>query len=244
MLDSHWIGRRIAFIGDSISDPCHVGTTRCYWEFLAEWLGIEPLVYAESGKTWLGVPEFIGKLEKEHGTDVDAVIVFMGTNDFNHSVPLGNWWQEGDESVNHNGIVRLHRRRLPVRSAETFRGRINIGMELIRRKFSDQLVAMSTILHRGFATFGPGNVQPDESFANDIGLFASDYNAVIREAGDIWAAPVIDIAAESGLHPMTPGYGRFFHDPETDMLHPSCDGHRRIALGMMHRLLALPAGYR
>ena len=47
--DSRWRGRRVAFLGDSITDPHHVGTTRCYWEFLADMLGIVPLVYGVNG---------------------------------------------------------------------------------------------------------------------------------------------------------------------------------------------------
>lgn len=91
-------------------------------------------------------------------------------------------------------------------------------------------------MHRGYATFGPENVQPDESFANGAGLFIDDYVAAVKEAGGVWAATVIDVHAESGLFPLFPEHAPFFHDAETDMLHPGTAGHRRIADAIERRL--------
>ena len=44
-----WNGVKVAFLGDSITDSIHVGTTKCYWEYLAEMIGIVPQVYAKNG---------------------------------------------------------------------------------------------------------------------------------------------------------------------------------------------------
>ena len=48
-MDNQWNGKKLAVLGDSISDPCHIGTTKNYWQFLQEILGLEPFVYAVNG---------------------------------------------------------------------------------------------------------------------------------------------------------------------------------------------------
>lgn len=40
---------QFAFLGDSITDPAHIGCTANYWEFLAKDLDITPLVYGVNG---------------------------------------------------------------------------------------------------------------------------------------------------------------------------------------------------
>ena len=40
--ESHqWKGKKVAFLGDSITDKQRIGTQKCYWEYLAEMLGID-----------------------------------------------------------------------------------------------------------------------------------------------------------------------------------------------------------
>ena len=36
---SQWKGKKVAFLGDSITDKSHVGTTKNYWQYLEEMLG-------------------------------------------------------------------------------------------------------------------------------------------------------------------------------------------------------------
>ena len=40
-----WKGKKVAFLGDSITDKAHVGTTKNYWQYLSEMLGLELLDY-------------------------------------------------------------------------------------------------------------------------------------------------------------------------------------------------------
>mgnify|MGYP002236130987 FL=1 len=60
---------------------------------MKEWLDITPYVYGVSGRQWNDVPRQAEQLKKEHGEEVDAIVVLMGTNDFNSSVPVGTGLQ-------------------------------------------------------------------------------------------------------------------------------------------------------
>ena len=66
------------------------------------------------------------------------------------------------------------------------------------------------------------------------------YVQSVREAGNIWAVPVIDLNALCGLYPLMDEYTSYFKDAGNDRLHPNDDGHRRMALTIMKQLLALP----
>lgn len=37
-----WAGKRVAYLGDSITDPKVKAAKKKYWEWLEEWLGITP----------------------------------------------------------------------------------------------------------------------------------------------------------------------------------------------------------
>ena len=86
-----WAGKRVAYLGDSITDPKVKAAKKKYWEWLEEWLGITPWVYAISGRQWNDIPRQAQQLHEEHGDNVDAILIFIGTNDFNDSVPIGEW---------------------------------------------------------------------------------------------------------------------------------------------------------
>ena len=84
-----WQGRKVGYIGDSITDPNCIPGVKLYWEFLADWLQITPFVTAVSGREWKDVPHQGEQLLTAHPGEVDAILVFLGTNDFNAGVPLG-----------------------------------------------------------------------------------------------------------------------------------------------------------
>lgn len=242
-MDNQWRGKRVAFLGDSVTDAAHIGTTRNYWQYLADFLGLEPLVYGVNGWRWNGVKTQAEKLFAEHGDAVDAIVVFMGTNDYNGGTPLGEWYDVRDESVNSHGRIVARPRRSFRMDETTLRGCINIGMKYLKEHFPRQQTVLLTMLHRGFAEFGGDNIQPDESFPNDIGLYVEEYVKVVKEAGNVWSVPVIDLNSLSGLFPMLDVHAGYFHDAATDRLHPAAAGHERIARTLMYQLLALPAGF-
>ena len=126
---TQWKGRKVAFMGDSITDKAHVGTTKNYWQYLQEMLGLVRFVYGINGQQWRDVPGQCERLRAERGDDIDAILIFAGTNDYNSGTPLGTWYTTGEVPVEVSGLrSELRTRRTLSMDGDTFRGRINIAM--------------------------------------------------------------------------------------------------------------------
>ena len=139
-LQHPWQGAKVGFLGDSIWDPNAYTDVKKTWSFLSEWLGITPYVYAVSGNEWTHIRHQAEQLKVQHGDDVDAIIVFVGTNDFLAGVPIGEWWTEKREevmqAVGHPKAPVNRVKRTMVMSDEKMPGR----EEIICRKVSISLV--------------------------------------------------------------------------------------------------------
>ncbi len=240
-----WQGKRVAFIGDSFTDPnSYRDKIKKYWSFLQEWLDITPYVYGVSGRQWDNVPHQLKQLQEEHSNEVDAILVFLGTNDFNHGVPIGEWYTENEEEVmfarGEMKTMVTRKKRMPIMTNETYRGRINIGISELKKAYPDKQIVLLTPMHRSFAEFGDKNVQPDESYQNRCGEYVDAYVDAVKEAANIWGIPVIDMNAVTGMNPMVEEQLIYFNDPAFDRLHPNTSGHERIARTLMYQLLSLP----
>ena len=247
-----WQGATVAFFGDSITDPGsvpdrHDWTGRSdthYWGYLQEWLGIKPLVYGVSGRKWDDVGNQAEQLVKEHGNNFDAITIFLGTNDFIGDVPLGEWYERTlkttKAAMGYPAKKYKWLSQTPSMDRGTLRGRINIAVSTLKRMFPDKQIVILTPIHRSYSTFGAENVQPDESFPNKIGIYFLEYVNVIREAGNVWGIPVIDLNSLCGINPMVEEQVLYFSDSETDRLHPNAKGHERLAKTLMYHLLTLP----
>ncbi len=245
LIHSQWEGARVAFLGDSITDARQIGSTNnIYWNNLKDILGIEPYVYGISGHRMNQIVGQGEKLEAEHGQAVDAIIVFIGTNDFNGSIPLGEWYTYSMEKTLDDGPVeveKLHREL--VYADSTFRGRANVTMRWLKTHYPDKQIILLTPLHRGFARFSDRNIQPPESFANNCGSFIDEYVQAVKEIANVWAVPVIDLNSISGLYPMLDGQAAYFRKPDTDRLHPNTPGQLRMAWALAYQLLGYPAAF-
>ena len=241
-----WSGKRIAYIGDSVSDPevKKGDNMKHYWDFLQEWLNTEPLVYATNGHTLQNGLSSIDKLYEEHGQEVDVIVVFLGTNDYNASLPLGSLYieqeSETERSFGNQSYKQYAVRRTFSFSDKTIFGRINLVMQKLKTLYPTKQIVFLTPLHRGFAEFGSFNIQLDESYQNTRGLYIDDVVNAIIEAGRAWSVPVIDLFAISGLSPTLPEYKSFFFDAEHDCLHPNESGHERIARTLLYQTLVIP----
>lgn len=240
---SQWQGKRVAFLGDSMTDPHRVGTTCVYWEYLSELLGIQPLVYGINGHQWDGIFGQALKLHEEKGTEVDALLIFAGTNDYNQGIPIGKFFSETMKLTNVNGNQVTRRVRTPLLNDSTFCGRINKVMSYLKNNFPQQQIVIMTPIHRGYAAFGGNNVQPDENYANGQGLYFDAYIAVLKQAALYWAVPLIDLYSISGLYPQADAQVIYFHDKDTDRLHPNAVGDYRLAKTIQYQLLGLPSTF-
>ena len=242
---SQWKGKKVAFLGDSITDKSHVGTTKNYWQYLEEMLGLEAWVYGINGDQWKGILAQAQKLKEERGDQVDAIIIFAGTNDYNEGIPLGDWYRTENTSVEVAGPSQEMRvKRIQQTEDTNFRGRINKAMSFLKENFPTQQIILLTPIHRAQAYFGDNNIQPEEAIPNKSGLYVDTYVDIIKEASNIWAVPVIDLNSISGLYPMADSHTVYFHKEKTDRLHPNANGHYRMAKALVYQLLAYPADFK
>lgn len=239
-----WQGKRVAYLGDSVTDPRNKAATTKYWGLLSQWLGIEPFVYAVSGRQWNDIPRQAEALKAEHGDDVDAIIIFMGTNDFNKGVPIGQWYTETTDTVEaaigepKKPEPRLHR--TLSMDVSTYRGSINVAMSRLKQLYPTNQIVLLTPIHRGGFYPNEKNWQPTEDYANRAGEYIDSYVQSVKEAANVWAVPVIDLNALCGLYPMADEHAIYFNDKDTDRLHPNDVGHHRIASTLMFQLWSLP----
>jgi lysophospholipase L1-like esterase len=240
-----WYGTKVAYFGDSITDPRNNGSKKKYWGFLEDWLHITPYVYGVSGRQWNDIPRQAQQLQKEHGSDFDAIVIFIGTNDYNHGVPIGQWYEKRDTSVwaavgQPKQLVERKYRTLSL-DPGTYRGRINIALKLLKEMYTDKQIVLLTPLHRAIFDANEKNVQPDERMQNLGGEYLDPYVQSVKEAGNVWSVPVIDLSALSGLYPLINGTTYYHNDK--DLLHPNDKGHERMAQTLMYQLLTLPCRF-
>ena len=240
-----WQGKRVALLGDSISDP---GGPRywghqLYFSYLEDWLQLEVYDYAVSGKEWDDIPRQVGLLEKEHGADVDAILILMGTNDYNMGVPTGEWYTETIESVlagsdmREPATMQFRKRRTLVMDNATMKGRMNIALKLIKEKYPCCPVVLMTPLRRGWFQIDEGNVQPEETYQNRAGEYLDAYVDAVKEAGNVWSVNVIDLHAVSNMDPL---HGQdFYYQGGNDLLHPGAEGSRHLASVLYYQLLPI-----
>jgi len=240
-----WQGKRVALFGDSITDPGmgKSGGIKQYWSFLQDWLGLEIYNYAVSGREWNDIPRQLGKLQEEHGQEVDAILILMGTNDFNMGIPTGQWFEEVEEYVLAGtdmwepAIMQLRKRRIPVMSDATVKGRINLAMKAIKETYPRCPVVLMTPIHRGWFRLDEGNVQPEESYQNRVGEYLDAYVEAVKEAAGIWSVNVIDLYSVSNMNPLFSQ--EFYYYGENDHLHPGQEGSLRMASVLYYQLLPI-----
>lgn len=240
---SQWQGKRVAFLGDSMTDERRVGTTCVYWEYLTELLGIKPFVYGINGAQWNGIYQQAVKLYQEKGNNIDAILIFAGTNDYNRGIPIGKFFEETTKETNFNGNMVSRIYRTPIMNDTTFCGRINKVMSYLKNHFPQQQIILMTPIHRGFAKFSENNIQPDENFSNGQGLFLDDYIRTLKQAASYWAVPLIDLHSISGLFPLAESQLQYFHNSESDQLHPNALGDYRLAKTIQYQLLTFPSTF-
>lgn len=244
-IPNQWFGKRVAYLGDSITDERQTATQQIYWQYLEELLGIVPTVYGISGNQWHHILPQVKRLEKKQGDEVDAIFIFIGTNDFNAGVPLGTWYTERAEQVEilpGNFETRLCR--TFTTDEDTVCGRINNAIAYLKQRYPTKQIILLTPIHRAlFRSTSTGKIQPDERYANKIGRYLSDYVALYQQIANVWAIPVIDLNSICGLYPVEDAQAPYFRSADGDRLHPNSDGQYRMAKALMYQLLSYPADF-
>ena len=221
MIAHPWQGKRVAYFGDSITDPRNSGSKKKYWGFLEDWLQITPYVYGVSGRQWNDIPRQTDQLKQQHGQDVDAILIFCGTNDYNNGVPVGQWWDERVTEVEYgHGQVKqmvTRRQRTPSMDPTTYKGRINIALDSLKRTFPTKQIVLLTPIHRSDFHANEKNWQCDESYTNQCGEYLDD-----RLERHLWPLPVAEGARpvfpqcrDRPAAPQRPGTPA--HGPHTDV---------------------------
>ena len=253
-IESQWNGKTVAFLGDSITDQHQISDSLndIYWHHMEKILGIKPYVYGISGRQWTDVIPQAERMEAELGQNVDAIFIFMGTNDFNAAAPIGEWYTISKKIVQISGPTttpRAHREFCY--DEDTFKGRINKALLHLKSHYPDKQIIILTPIHRDAFRASPKNEAPGEEYSNSLGIFLDEYVNAVKEAGSVWSVPVIDLFSLSGLMPTVDEMKPYFRmkvrnrAPEEfwDYLHPNSEGHLRMAYTISYQLLALPATF-
>lgn len=247
MLNSHWNGKKIAFLGDSITEGIGVNKGECFWNYLEEKIGCKSVSFGKSGELFRGLLPQIDALVAEYPDDIDAIVLFAGTNDYNGGLPMGEWYTAPiDKSVvvGYDGdkeIYATRKKREFNTDISTFRGSINAVMQKLRNYYPTKQIIIMTPLHRAYANYGGSNIQYDELHTNKGGFFMDEYIEVLKEAPNVWACELIDLHSKSGLFPLNDVQAKaFFCSSETDRLHPNANGHLRIAEVMEMAMRTIP----
>ena len=242
-----WYGKRIAYLGDSITDPRVLSKKDKWWTLLSQWLEATSYCYAISGRQWNDIPRQVNALLSEHGQDVDGILIFMGTNDYNSGTPLGRFYTLEEQPVvrgrNKQKYHEVQPRRVLCYNDTTYCGRINTALKALKETFPTKQIVILTPIHRATFVSGEFNVQPDETFPNRLGLFLDPYIDALKQVGSLWAVPVIDLHALSGLYPLMDEHAQYFSNAANDRLHPNDKGYERIARTLYYQLLTLPCTF-
>ena len=201
--------KTIAFLGDSITQG--TGATEyknCFVEVFSEIAGAKALNYGISGTRIAPQTkpsdepafdlDFIMRVP-EMEENVDAVVVFGGTNDFGHGdAPFGE---------------------ITDTEAGTFCGACDVLMRLLLNKYPSKPIVFVTPLHR----------LNENATLNETGIecrILADYVHAIKEKAEKYSIPVLDLFTASGMQPDVEVQNKLYF---ADGLHPNDLGHERIA---------------
>ena len=219
---------------------------RHYYDWLSDWLGITAYVPAISGWQMKDVEAEVRMFQATApSVQPDMICIFLGTNDYNSGIPIGEWYTEAVEEVEaavgepKRVFQRLHR--TFVYDEGTFKGRINRAVRLLKETFPGTPITFLTPVHRALFDAGDDNYQPEETWQNRIGLYLDAYVDAIKEAANVWSVNVIDLHAVSGMYPiLDEDAALFYKNTDKDRLHPNEAGHRRLAEVLLYQSLVLP----
>ena len=115
-----------------------------------------------------------------------ALVIRTGEDEYHASVPLGEWYDVASVTVNKNGVQTPLNRRTMRMDATTYRGQLNILLDRLKDANPDREIYLVA------PVADASSVLP-----NTAGALIGDYAAIVREAGNVWAVTVIDLAGSA-----------------------------------------------
>lgn len=203
-------GKKINFLGDSITeghgasskDKCFVSLIEKNTGAICRNYGVGGSRYALQNPLYLEVRsdwDFCMRLA-ELDADADIVVVFGGTNDYGHgSAPIGT----PEDRTN-----------------ETFYGACHTLYRSLIEKFPEATIVIITPLHRC------NEDDPKGSHKTVDVAPLKTYVDIIRSVAKIYALPLLDLYATSGIQPNVPIIQQKFMP---DGLHPNDEGYKILA---------------
>lgn len=200
---------KINFLGDSITAGTGASSPENrFVDKVAEYTGAQCINYGIGGTRIARQqePSEFSQMDLDYcvrvadmDPDADVVIVFGGTNDYDHGdAPIGEFSD---------------------RTPDTFYGALHTLYTSLIEKYSDSYIIVMTPLHR---------TSEDVIHPCKGGVKAplKEYVNIIRQVAEYYSLPVIDLYATSGIQPEIPLIKEKFM---ADGLHPTDAGHKIIA---------------
>lgn len=206
---SMYFGEKLVFYGDSI-----VWQGVSYWyPFLMQEFGFERVEnLGVSGRCISGEE---GSVQDDELSaiyqDADVIVIGGGTNDWARSVELGK-----PES----------------REYEEFNGALNLLLEKVQKNYPKAQVLLMTPPYCEYPDC-LDFTEYDDGIHNNCGLSVRDYAAAMKERGEAYGIPVIDVTGQAGWgHENLTEFMKF----DGAYLHPNEEGQIRIGKLIVNKL--------
>ena len=215
-------GKRIAFIGDSITygyGPEH--PENVYWRRIGALTGADVLGYGVGGtriaQQKVAIPnepwteETFVMRARTMPDDLDAIVIFGGTNDFGTGdAPLGN---------------------MESRDPFTFYGACHDLLIYLLTRYPGKPIVIMTPTHR---------LSESDDTYNELGVRRFGklqvYVDALREVAQYYGIPVVDLFRECPMQPKVESLRQMYMP---DGLHPNDAGHELIARMLLNKLQTL-----
>lgn len=229
-ISNEWKGKKACFLGDSITEG--VNTEKTYHEFLKEIVGFSECVnLGKDGATLAYRSDKTNNIVDQLSgipSDVDIIFIFAGTNDWGTSRVLGEWYE-------YSGTAGKSKRAYNSDKTTTKGALIYIAKYLYQNFPNAQFVLMTPI-HRDYYQYSASTF---ETNYNGYG-YIEDYTEAVKDCGQMFSIPVIDLRTLSGLYPTDDYNAYMYFTPNTDRLHPTAKGHEKIAKVISEQLKNIP----
>ncbi len=203
-------GKRIGFLGDSITEGHGVAESEnIFWNRIQRDTGAVCFGYGIGGtriapqhsKDNADWERWFASRVDEMEENLDAIVVFGGTNDYGHGdAPLGTMADRDDSS---------------------FYGAYHVLLNKLFERYPTAHVVIMTPLHR---------LGEDNCTYNEFGVRRQTnlegYVDAIIEVAAYYSVPVLDLFRVGGINPVVPVQKELYMP---DGLHPNDAGHERIA---------------